>query len=71
MKKKIIKKERKTIEVRLTTPFSNREVATLVVVSDAVSISPLIIEKILEEQIRRVLENVMMCGLYTMEKPNN
>jgi hypothetical protein len=61
-------KERKKIEVILKTPFSNREIATLVVISDAVSVEPLIIERILEEQIHRIVETLMLNGLYTLKK---
>jgi len=64
---KKIKIERKKIEVILKTPFSNREIATLVVISDAVSVNPIIVERILEEQIHRVVETVMLNGLYTLK----
>jgi hypothetical protein len=62
-----IKIERKKIEVTLRTPFSNKEIATLVVIPDGVAIAPVLVEKILEEQIRKILETVVMNGLYNLK----
>ncbi len=65
MEKKTKQKIRK-IEVIFRTPFSDKEIGTAVVITDCDSIVPELIERVLEEQFRRVIETIILNGCYSL-----